>query len=110
MASYQKRLEREQKTVRQMIAIYCRDLHRGKDREGSQLCDDCGKLAEYAAARIVGWRFAAHKPVCSKCRVHCYKTELRHKIKKVMQHSGRQMIFRHPVLAVRHFLDGWSNR
>lgn len=45
-----------------------------------------------------------HKTFCSNCRVHCYKPEMREKIREVMRFSGPRMIFYHPVPAVYHVI------
>ena len=41
---------------------------------------------------------------CSNCKVHCYKPEMRQRIREVMRFSGPRMIFFHPVMAVQHVL------
>ena len=46
--------------------------------------------------------FGPDKPVCSKCPVHCYRPELRERIRGVMRYAGPRMLYRHPVLALRH--------
>ena len=45
------------------------------------------------------------KTFCSKCKVHCYKPDMQKKIKEVMRFSGPRMLFYHPVLALRHFIE-----
>lgn len=95
------RLDRELKTVRAMIAIYCRDMH----RQGQDLCSGCFELADYAARRLANCPWAGEKHTCGTCVVHCYKPEMREKIKAVMRHSGPKMILYHPVLALRHLID-----
>lgn len=45
------------------------------------------------------------KTLCSNCKVHCYKPEMREKIRAVMRFSGPRMMFRHPVTAVCHVLE-----
>jgi hypothetical protein len=74
------RIQREKKTIKLMIAIYCRKKHRTK----KGLCQECRELLNYAAGRLDKCRFAAAKPVCNKCTVHCYKPEMREKIRRVM--------------------------
>jgi len=91
---------RELKTVRLMIEVYCRH-HHGK----GSLCPHCTALAKYARERLEKCFFPENKPVCSKCPVHCYKPEMRVEIKKVMRYAGPCMIYRHPVLAILHLFD-----
>ncbi|MGN0478669.1 MAG: nitrous oxide-stimulated promoter family protein, partial [Hominenteromicrobium sp.] len=49
--------------------------------------------------------FMETKTFCSNCKVHCYKPEMREKIREVMRFSGPRMIFRHPVTAIRHVIE-----
>jgi hypothetical protein len=93
------RLEREHQTVRAMVQIYCAGHH------GRSLCGDCQELMAYAACRLQRCPFAAEKPTCAKCPIHCYKPEMRERVKSVMRYAGPRMLFRHPWLAVRHWLD-----
>lgn len=94
--------EREKKIVSMMISLYCRRNHaRGKDF----LCPECAELIDYAVTRSERCPFMETKTFCSNCKVHCYKPEMREKIKKVMAFSGPRMIFYHPVQAVRHLME-----
>jgi hypothetical protein len=101
MAMNKSHIEREHKTVEYMIAFYCRKQH-----EGIQLCSECRELSEYAAQRLEKCPFREDKPTCAKCPVHCYKSEMREKIRKVMRYSGPRMILRHPIWAILHIMDG----
>jgi hypothetical protein len=92
---------REKKTVGVMIALYCRGQHGRRE-----LCADCGQLLEYALARLDRCRFEEEKPTCARCPVHCYSPGMRGTVKTVMRYSGPRMLFRHPVLACRHMIDG----
>ncbi|NBJ17032.1 MAG: nitrous oxide-stimulated promoter family protein [Dehalobacter sp. 4CP] len=49
--------------------------------------------------------FDEKKPICAKCKIHCYKAEMRQEIKKVMRYSGSKMLIKHPILALYHFID-----
>jgi len=94
-------MEQEIKTVELMIGLYCRDHHGSKD----QLCDECHDLSDYVKKRLEKCPFKNNKPKCSQCTVHCYKPDMREKIKAVMRYSGPRMIYRHPILAGKHFLN-----
>ena len=96
-----KRLQRERKTVRIMIEIYCREYHKNP----GGLCAECQDLVQYSEKRVDHCVFGSEKPTCAKCPIHCYKTDMREKIKAVMRFSGPKMIFKHPVLAIYHLLD-----
>ncbi len=100
MCKKNSRIERENKTVKTMIAMYCRGNHHGK-----VLCSECNELAEYTAKRLYKCPFGEGKTTCAKCPVHCYKPEMRQKIRTVMKYSGPRMIYRHPISAVYHIID-----
>jgi len=95
-----KRTEREIQTVRKMIGIYCRGHHRG----GQTLCEECRELSAYAEQRAEKCPFGEEKPACSRCPIHCYKPRMKEKIAKVMRYSGPKMMYRHPMLALRHLM------
>jgi hypothetical protein len=83
-----------------MIHIYCKGNH----NSNGILCEECEQLNEYAFQKLLYCPFEENKPVCSDCTVHCYKPDMRLKVKEVMRYSGPKMIFRHPYLAVMHLI------
>ena len=103
--------DREKKVVSLMISLYCHKKHVGfwKDvhrRMGEPtLCAECAELDRYARQRIDRCPFMETKTFCSNCRVHCYKPEMREKIKEVMRFSGPRMVFHHPIMALRHVIE-----
>ncbi len=97
------RLAGEEKTIRAMFAIYCTGLHRST----TGLCPECQELSDYALARLARCPFQEKKPTCAKCTVHCYKPDMRQKIRAVMRYAGPRMLLKHPILAVFHLLDGY---
>ncbi len=102
----QKRIRREKKTVGEMVRLYCRERH----GSGGELCPECQELLAYAFKRLDHCKFGESKPACGKCKVHCYKPELRQKIIGVMRYAGPKMIYHHPLIAVRHLLDGMKSK
>ena len=93
--------EREKATVSQMIHLYCKKQHGTK----YGLCHECAALEEYARLRSDKCPFMETKTFCSNCKVHCYKPEMREKIRSVMRFSGPRMLFVHPILAIRHVIE-----
>ena len=98
----EKKRQREKEAVSLMIALYCHGLH-GTKR--GALCPECAALDEYAQSRSDRCPFMATKTFCANCRVHCYKPEMRAKIREVMRYSGPRMMLHHPVMAVRHVIE-----
>lgn len=94
----QAKREREKRMVGEMIALYCRKKHGHRDG----LCPDCAALREYAMQRSDRCPFMEHKTFCSNCKVHCYRPDMRDKIREVMRFCGPRMLLYHPVAAVRH--------
>lgn len=70
--------EREKEVVSLMIKIYCRKNHKTKT-----LCPECAALESYARQRSESCPFMETKTFCSNCRIHCYKPEMREKIRQV---------------------------
>ena len=101
------RLDRERRTVDAMIAIHCKGRHGTRSGE---LCGSCRELMEYAHGRLARCRFGEGKPTCANCTVHCYRPEMRQRIREVMRYSGPRMLLRHPIMALRHLVDGRRRR
>lgn len=96
------RMARERKTIRAMMEIFCHDQHKTK----TGLCPSCDELLNYAMLRLDKCPFQEGKTTCAKCPVHCYKPDMREKIREVMKFAGPRMTYRHPVLALSHLIDG----
>jgi hypothetical protein len=97
------RRAREFKMIAAMLRMYCRAHHACGPQS---LCRDCAELHDYAWRRLERCVFGDAKPTCANCTVHCYKASMRERIRQVMRWAGPRMIWRHPVLALRHMLDG----
>lgn len=95
------RLCREYKTIASMAAIYCKDIH--GCREG--LCPKCQELLDYAGQRLGRCPYGEGKPACVKCPTHCYRAIQREEVRSIMRYAGPLMLWHHPLLALRHFLD-----
>lgn len=67
MVDINKKREKEKKTLRVMIGVYCRGKHKHK----GELCPECQKLLDYALLRtenVRSWR-QRHFAVPAKCIV-----------------------------------------
>ncbi len=91
------RIEREKETAEQMIRLFCRHKEHHET-----ICESCAELIEYAKARLDHCKFGEAKPTCKSCPTHCYKPEMREKMKTVMRYAGPRMLFYHPIAALRH--------
>ena len=97
------RLAREWKTMSAMVRIYCRDHHH--PAEG--LCTECRQFLDYAGVRLERCRFGEEKPTCANCPVHCYQRDRREQARVVMRYAGPRMMWEHPIMSLRHWLDGY---
>jgi hypothetical protein len=94
------RLAREQKTIEAMIGIYCQRQHGAKDG----LCQECQELQDYATLRLHRCPFQEEKSTCANCTVHCYRPDMRERIREVMRYAGPHMAYRHPILTFVHLV------
>jgi hypothetical protein len=93
-------MEREARTVSAMMRLYCRQQHHVRE-----LCPECRELLEYTAERLHKCIFKEGKTTCAKCTVHCFKPDMRQRIRVVMRYSGPRMIYHHPIMALQHLVD-----
>lgn len=104
----QDKRDREKEMVFDMILLYCRKQHKAVRKASglgkTDLCPECAELEAYARMRSDKCPFMETKTFCSNCKVHCYKPDMRERIRTVMRFSGPRMLFVHPVAAVRHVI------
>jgi hypothetical protein len=81
-----------------MIDLYCRRHHGNEGR-----CENCLELRRYARGRLLKCPFGEEKSACGPCPIHCYRPEMRDRIREVMKFAGPRMVYSHPILALRHF-------
>lgn len=62
-------------------------------------------LKAYADKRLDKCVFGEEKPACKQCPVHCYQPARREEMKQVMRWAGPRMLWRHPILTIRHLID-----
>lgn len=87
----------EKKTIELMIRLYCRRKEGNKE-----LCPSCREILDYALQRLARCPFGEQKPTCRSCSIHCYKPEMKEKIRTVMRYAGPRMLMYHPVDALLH--------
>ncbi|MGB9731750.1 MULTISPECIES: nitrous oxide-stimulated promoter family protein [Calditerrivibrio] len=100
----EKRIKKDAKTLRTFIKIYCREYHlkNGIPEDGDGLCRECLELLQYALKRDEKCPLDP-KPKCKDCKIHCYKPEMRLKIKEVMKFSGIYLIKRGRIDYIFHY-------
>lgn len=101
--------------VSQMIALYCRGNHEDAPRAQGEttvrlghcdveLCEECAELRHYATVRIEHCPRMDTKTFCSVCPTHCYRPDMRERIRTVMRWSGPRMLRYRPIKAMQHAL------
>ena len=92
------RVEHEKEVIKLMIEIYCKKKH----GTNNCLCEECQELLDYAHFRLSHCKFGDNKTTCGKCKIHCYKKDMRAKIKDVMKFSGPRLIIYKPSELIKH--------
>lgn len=92
------RIKKEKGIVELMINLYCEKKHNCRGVS----CSECNELLEYAHRRLSLCKFGDDKSSCIKCPIHCYKKDMKVKIKEVMRFSGPRLLIYRPFEYVRH--------
>lgn len=92
------KIAQDKVTIKKMVTLYCNHKHDSKDG----LCQDCRNLLEYAWERLESCKHSQNKPTCGKCPIHCYKPDMRERVRNVMRYAGSRMIIYHPLDALKH--------
>lgn len=101
-------IQYEKETVYKMIRLYCRKKHHTKD---GNLCEACDAVNRYAQLRLDKCPFGDDKQACEKCKIHCYKSDMRDEIRKIMRFSGPRFLLYHPGDFLVHiFKDKRTNK
>ncbi|MEF3254122.1 MAG: nitrous oxide-stimulated promoter family protein [Deferribacterales bacterium] len=95
----EKRIKRDAKLLKSFIGVYCKVHHK---TDGKTLCSECDELLQYALKRDQKCPLDP-KPKCKDCKIHCYKPEMRIKIKEVMKFSGIYFIKRGRIDYIFHY-------
>lgn len=95
--------------------VYCRAHHhecsRGPLTDGlaarlagrkSAYCDACRAFLQYAIERRLRCPLDP-KPACKHCPVHCYKPQMRQRVREVMRFAGPYLIKRGRIDLLWHY-------
>ena len=95
-------LKSEAETLSLMTRRYCRAFHGTPD---GLLCPACAEFLAYALRRLASCPYGADKPVCAKCRIHCYRAAEKETARRIMRWSGPRLLFWRPKLVWLHLLQ-----
>lgn len=94
------RIDNEKRVIEKMVGLYCRH------KLGMTTIDEEYKmLISYAHKRLDGCKFGEKKPACKHCPIHCYKPDMREKVRAIMRWAGPRMIIYDPIAAIKHLLN-----
>lgn len=91
-------LAHELEVMTRMTRLFCAKHHGSP--EG--LCPKCRDFLAYATKRLACCPYGEDKPVCGKCKIHCYKPQYRQVAKDIMRSSGPQLLWHHPMWLLEH--------
>ncbi|HBK29983.1 MAG TPA: nitrous oxide-stimulated promoter family protein [Parabacteroides sp.] len=94
------KIEKEKQVVKWMVELYCR-----KKEGNEELCPECLLLLDYAYKRLECCKFGEKKSSCQRCPIHCYKKDMRKRMKQIMRFSGPRMLLYYPIAALKHMLQ-----
>ena len=99
--------EKDLRVVADFVSIFCRENHPDAEKNsfvirderlqqilnGEQivLCPDCQKLLNHGIAKLLQCPYEP-KPMCKKCRTHCYAPGYRERMREVMKFSGMYLV------------------
>ena len=81
------------------------DLYQAKCPQASGGAGALRGVVCLRAKRLDKCVFGEEKPACKQCPVHCYQPAKREEMKQIMRWAGPRMLWRHPILTVRHLID-----
>ena len=90
----------EKIVISQMIRLYCK--HKLKLME---ISTEHLELEAYAHKRLDGCKFGDNKPACKHCTIHCYRPDMRQKVREVMRWAAPRMILYNPIAAIKHLFN-----
>jgi len=102
MEAITKQQKKDIRLIRKFVEIYCA----GKQHSAEQhLCPECATFLEYAIAKRLKCPLEAEKPTCKHCRVHCYDTLHREKMREIMSYAGRKLVMRGRLDYLWHYFS-----
>jgi hypothetical protein len=98
------RVVREWENLETMVRLFCHSQH-----HGHELCPECQQLLDYTKKHLESCRFGPEKPVCDNCSFGCYIPACRQKLKTMLSATHSRMLWQHPNLSLRHWLDSFHH-
>ncbi len=111
------KLNHDVKILIQFIDLFCDNKHKSRPKNqwspqnsdylnyesnSPKLCQDCSDLLDYSIKKREKCPLDP-KPLCKRCKIYCYSSDYRLKIKEVMRYSGRHLLTHGRVDLLFHF-------
>ena len=103
METLKRNQSKDIRLIATFVEVYCDGKHADRQRSpftlpsglgARKLCPECAEFMKYAVAKRINCPLEAEKPSCKHCRIHCYATQQREKVREIMAWSGRRLILR----------------
>jgi hypothetical protein len=103
MNTLTKHQKKDIRLLGKFIEVYCEGRHGGASRSTTplpeelgerSLCQECAAFLEYAVAKRIKCPLESEKPTCKHCRIHCYDTQRREKVREIMGYAGRKLMMK----------------
>ena len=109
MEALNKNQKKELQLIGKFTEVYCSGKHSNSERKmvnildvpnfqtdlkGYSLCAECSSFLDYAFAKRLKCPLEANKPSCKHCKIHCYDSLHRDKVKEIMGYAGRKLLMR----------------
>ncbi len=112
MDALTKHQKKDIRLLGKFVEVYCDGKHRDAVRSARslpealgarRLCQECAAFLEYAIAKRLKCPLETEKPTCKRCRIHCYDTPRREKVREIMGYAGRRLMMRGRLDYVWHY-------
>ncbi|OGT97669.1 MAG: hypothetical protein A2079_05680 [Geobacteraceae bacterium GWC2_48_7] len=112
METITKHQKKDIKLIGKFVEVYCIGKHGDTARKlfilpggaGERIfCQECFSFMEYAIAKRMKCPLETEKPSCKHCRIHCYASEQREKVREIMGYAGRKLMLRGRLDYIWHY-------
>ena len=98
-------IPKEKESIKKTFAVYC---HANHGTSGNKLCSKCNALLLTIMTKIDRCPYGITKPICDRCERPCFGATQTKEFLTIMEKSQTKMLFKHPMMAIKHKLAGWG--
>ena len=112
METMTKHQKKDIRLIGTFVEVYCAGRHGSTRRVifplpaglgERRLCSACSEFLAYSMAKRMKCPLESEKPTCKACRIHCYATAQRKKVREIMAYSGWRIMLRGRLDYVWHY-------